>query len=112
MNAAELPRQRLVRVVRDRAVVGLLAIGAPVTAVRARVGVEHDHTPVHVAVGDERLVCLRIHDDASRAAEALGVVAALATLLLSDLQDELPLASELQNLAFPVVAARDPDVSL
>ena len=46
------------------AVVGALAVGPPVPAVLAGVGVEHDDAAVAVAVGHVDLVGLRVHPDA------------------------------------------------
>ena len=53
---AELLRGRIVRIVAAQiGVVGLVAVSAPMPLVLARIGVEHDHAMVAVAVGDIQL---------------------------------------------------------
>ena len=75
-----------------------VAEGAPHPLERAGVGVEHDHAPVAVAVGDEELVRLRVHERVRRLVEVLRVGVALALPGTADLHDELPGLRELEDL--------------
>src|SRR5882672_7089811 len=88
------------------------AVGAPVALHPAGVGVEHGDALVLVAVGDERLVGLRVDEDLRRAAEVLEVVAALVVAVLAHLQQELAVLGELQHLRVLCAVAADPDVAL
>src|SRR5882672_11406228 len=88
------------------------AVGAPVALHPAGVGVEHGDALVLVAVGDERLVGLRVDEDLRRAAEVLQVVAALVVAVLAHLQQELAVLGELQHLRVLRAVAADPDVTL
>ena len=71
-RAAELPRRRRIRIVRPEIrVVRLVAVGAPVALELAGVRIDDHDAPVAVAVGDVRLVHLRIDDDLRGAPEVL-----------------------------------------
>ena len=93
---------------------------APLALERTGVGVEHDHAAVAVAVGHERFIRLRPHEDVGRLVHALGVGVALAHAPAADLQQELPLVVELQEHVVVEIAQRrrdrraaaDPDVVL
>ena len=63
---------------RGRHIDGRVAERAPHPLERAGVGVEHDDAAVAVAVGDERLVGLRPHEDVGRLVDGLRVGVALA----------------------------------
>src|SRR2546427_8638064 len=112
-RVAELLRRRRVGVVGPEvAVVGLVAVGAPVALHLAGVGVEHGDALVLVAVGDERLVGLRVDEDLRHAAEVLQVVAAFVVAVLAHLQQELAVLGELQHLRVLRAVAADPDIAL
>ena len=112
-RVAELLRRRRVGIVRPEvAVVGLVAVGAPVALHLAGVGVEHGDALVLVAVGDERLVGLRVDEDLRHAAEVLQVVAAFVVAVLAHLQQELAVLGELQHLRVLRAVAADPDIAL
>jgi hypothetical protein len=55
-----------------------------VPQVLAGSGVVHHHALVDVAVGDEDLVRLRLHVEVGRAAQVIGIVAALVHARLAD----------------------------
>ncbi len=95
---------------REIAVVGLLAVRAPVPFVGAGRGVKDDDTVVHVAVGDVELVGGPVEGHVGGAAEVLRIVAAAALTLAADLHHELPLARELQNVRVFLPAAAQPDM--
>ena len=82
------------------------------TLVRAGVRIEDDDAVVEVAVGDEQLVGLRVHEQAGRPAQVLGVVAALVLSRVADLHEELARARELQDLVVFLRAAAQPHVVL
>src|SRR5256885_3958957 len=112
-RVAELLRRRRVGIVRPEvAVVGLVAVGAPVALHLAGVGVEHGDALVLVAVGDERLVGLRVDEDLRHAAKVLQVVAALVVAVPAHLQQELAVLAELQHLRVLRAVAADPDIAL
>src|SRR5689334_16836508 len=52
-----------------------LAVRAPVPLVLPRLRVEHDDTPIAIAVRDKDFIALRIDDDARGTGEAVGVIA-------------------------------------
>jgi hypothetical protein len=64
--------------------------------VRAGIRVEHDDTMVDVPVGDKDFVRLGIHGHVAWIAEECGVLAATGPPELTDLQEELPGARELE----------------
>src|SRR3712207_8429925 len=82
---------------RLRRIVWFLPVGAPVPEVLAGLAVEDDDAPVAVPGGDERLVRLRVHPDARRAAEQGGVVAAVVLVEGADGEQQLPLAREFHH---------------
>ena len=86
------------------------AVGAPVALVLAGVGIEDDHPPVAVAVGDVDLIGLGVDADVGRAAQARRVVAAAQRAGTADLEEERPVAGELEHLPVAVAVAADPDV--
>ena len=96
----------------QRGVVGALAVGAPVPAVLAGVGVEDDDAAVAVAVGHVDLVGFGIHPDAGGAPQVRGVVAAAALAGAADLQQELAVLGELQDVGVAGRVPADPDVTL
>src|SRR5687767_12672156 len=79
-------------------VIGLVAIGAPISLEGAGVRIEHRHAPVAVTIGQVRLIGFGIDEDLCHAAEVLRVVAALALPGLSVLRDELAVLRELQDV--------------
>src|SRR5213594_239918 len=87
-----------------------LAVGAPMTLVGSRVGVEDDDATVPIAIRDEQLVRLWIDDQPRWPREAHRVVARLG-LFLADPENELSVARELQNLRRRILAAH-PDIVL
>ena len=103
-------RVPLLVVGRELAVVRGPAVGAPVPLVLAGVGVEDDDAAVAVAVGHVDLVGLGVDADVGRAAQARGVVAAAQRAGAPDLQQERPVARELQDLPVTLPIAADPDV--
>ena len=78
--------------------------------VLAGVGVEDRHPAVAVAVGDVHLVGLGVDVDLGRLAEVGEVVAAFPLAVPADLQQELAVASELQDVGVVAAAAAEPDV--
>ena len=59
----------------EHAVIGLVAVGTPDPLETPGIGVHHDDAGVEVAVGDVRLVRLRIDDELGGPAEVLHVLA-------------------------------------
>src|SRR5207302_6350795 len=80
--------------------------------VLAGVGVEHDHAPIAVAVGNKHLVGLRIYGNAGRPAQMLGVVAVGGHAAVADLQQKLSVLGEFQDLPVAIAVAGQPDVVL
>src|ERR1700685_3538161 len=80
------------------AVVGLVAISAPVALVRAGIGVKHNDAPVAVAIGDEDLVGFRIHTDSRGPVQIFGIVAAAGFAVMADLQQKLSGFRELEDI--------------
>ena len=72
----------------------------------------HDDALVAVAVGDVRLVGLRVDEDLRDAAEVLGVVAAAALALAARTASGTCRPRELQDVRVLVAVAADPDVVL
>jgi hypothetical protein len=95
-----------------RAVVRLVPVRAPMPLVSAGVGIEHDHAPVAVAVGDEELVGGRVHGEAGGLVDVGSVVAAATRAMLADLEQELARRRELEQIGVLVAVAADPDVVL
>src|SRR5262249_44422226 len=89
-----------------------VAVGAPVALHLSSVGVEHRHAAVAVAVGDERLVRLRVDEDLRHPAEVLQVVAALVVAEAAELEQELAVLGELEDMRVLLAVAADPDVAL
>src|SRR5207247_1065852 len=56
------------------AVVGLLAVGAPMPLVFAGVRIKNDDAVIKVPVSHEQLVCLRVYKQTGRTSEVLRVV--------------------------------------
>ena len=88
-----------------------IAERAPHALEGARVGVEHDHAPVAVAVGDEELVRRRVHERIGRALHIRRVRVSLARALLAELHQEPPLLVELHQVMIGRTVAADPDVA-
>src|SRR6185503_619986 len=109
-RVAELLRRRLGRIVWRRLLVaGRFAIGAPVALVGAGLGIEHDHTPVAVAIGREHFLRGDVHRNVGRRPQSLGRIAVVALARLADLQDELALHGELEELSVLLAVAGKPD---
>src|SRR5262249_11228043 len=92
-------------------VVGLVAVGAPVTLHLAGVGIDHRDALVAVAVRDAGLVCLRIDPDLGAAVEILLVVTAGVVAEGATLQQELAVLGELEDMRVLLAVAADPDVA-
>ena len=86
-----------------RAVVRLVAISAPPAFDLPGVRVDHDETPVLIAVGHEALIGLGIDKELRGPAEVLGVVAAAASVRLADLHQEFSVLGELHDHAVVIV---------
>jgi len=95
---AELLRDRRLWIVRAGiGVIGLVAIGPPVTLVLAGFGVEDDDAVIAISIGDIEFIRFRIDEGFGREPEIGGVVAPTARMRFTDLQQELPLLGELEN---------------
>jgi hypothetical protein len=110
-GAAEGQRELFARL-REVAVVGPLAVRAPMALVSACGGVEHDDPMVDVTVGDIKLVGGGVDDDIGRGTEIFGVVAATALPRVTDLPQEPALAGKLKNVRVLVAAGAEPHVIL
>jgi hypothetical protein len=75
----------------ERRVVRLVAVGAPHPLERERVGVEHDHAAVAVAIGHVDLVRHRIDRQVRRLAQVARIGAAAVRARLAELLQELSL---------------------
>jgi hypothetical protein len=76
-----------------------------VAFVIASLGIEHDHTPVGVAVRGEHLLRRDVNRDVRRRAEARGRIAVVAL----SLQHELTVHGELEELPVLLAVAGEPD---
>src|SRR5215510_10655686 len=89
-----------IRIVRAEArVIGLLAVGAPVALVGAGVGVEDDDAVIAESIGGVDLVGRRIDSDAGRPVQPRFAIAAFDLARVSDLQQELARARELDHVS-------------
>src|SRR5262245_16534837 len=86
-----------------------LAVGAPVPLVHARVGVEHDHAVVAIAVRHVDFVDRCIDPDVGRHAELACLLVAFARSVLADLHNELAVARGLDDEAVVAMVAAEPD---
>ena len=91
----KLPRRRCVGIEVQLNVLGGIPVGAPVATVLSGLRVEDDHSLVGVAVGDEELVRLGIHDEAGGPAEVARVVAPARHPRLADRENVLTAPREL-----------------
>src|SRR6185437_2391884 len=91
---------------------GLLAVGAPVPLIRARVGIEDDDAVIAVAVRDVDFIGGGIDLGVGRTAELRRVVAGGLRAGLADLQDDLSVRPEFQHLPVILAVAADPNESL
>src|SRR5207245_951411 len=82
---------------RRRVVVRRLTKCAPHAFEGAGVGVEDNHTTIAIAVGNEHFVRFRIYVDIGSPLEILGVFIPAGLILPADLEEELPVACELQH---------------
>src|SRR5690348_4936475 len=78
-------RRQFFTSLRKVAIVRPLAVGSPVSFVRTGGGVEYDDAMVDVTVGDVQLIGRRVDDHVRRRTEIVGVVAAAALPLMTDL---------------------------
>ena len=109
---SELLRNRRLGIVRRLlVVVRRLAIGAPVSLVRAGPGVEHDDAAVAVTVGDIDLVGLLVDGHFGGPPQLRGVVASLARPILPDLHHEFSVEREFHDFAVVGSIACEPDKS-
>ena len=76
------------------------------------VGVEDNHPPVTITVGDIDFIGCGIRIDLRRPPEVEQVVTSVMSSLFADLQQELTLLVEFQNLRVGVSIAANPNVSL
>src|SRR5438093_7138205 len=107
----ELLDRRRIRVVRAKIfVVGLVAVRPPHALEGELLGVDHANAVVLVAVGDIQLGLCRIHRQVGGPAKVLGVGAAAALALMTELRQELALCCEFENLRVLVTISRQPDV--
>src|SRR5262249_11484401 len=101
MNLVEL---RVARALRSgslrRAIVGPIAIGAPMAFIGAVVGIEKDYPPVPVSVRYKNFIGLGVNHHIRRLAEIGSIVTIVARSSPSDLQQKLSLAVEFQDLIF------------
>ena len=75
-----------------------LAVGAPMTLVGARRGIEYDHALVDVAVGNEQLIGLGLDVEIRRPAQVRRVVASLVHARLADRHHVLAVLRELHDV--------------
>ena len=65
-------------------IIGRLTECAPVAKVFSRLAIDHDDSPVSIAVGDECLIAIGVYPDTGRAAEQRLVVAPSVFVIFSD----------------------------
>ena len=112
-RVAELLCRRRVRIVlAEIRVVRLIAVGAPVALYLAGIGVEHSHALVEIAVGNIRLVGLRVDPDLRHSAKILEIVAAGVLARATHLHQKLSVFRELQNVRIFHAVAADPHIAL
>ena len=91
-----------------RCVVGPLPVCPPVPLVCTRIGIEDNDSPVSVPVGNEHFIRLRVDGHVGGLTEIRDVVAAGPAPAMSDLQQELARAVELEDLVFTRPARATP----